>query len=93
MANIRVNDRSFESVQYRRLSDEQCEKVHCASLEILERTGAMLYDQQANDLLQKAGACVSDGNRVCIPSGMVEKAFNTAPKRVVLCDRYGSRVM
>ena len=93
MANIRVNDRSFESVQYRRLSDEQCEKIHCASLEILERTGAVLYDQQAIDLLKKAGAFVSDGNRVRIPSGMVEKAFTTVPKRVVLCDRYGRRVM
>ncbi len=93
MANIRVNDRSFESVQYRRLSDEQCEKIHCASLEILERTGAVLHDQQAIDLLRKAGAFVSDGNRVRIPSGMVEKAFTTVPKRVVLCDRYGRRVM
>ena len=93
MANIRVNDRSFESVQYRRLSDEQCEKVHCASLEILERTGAVLFDQKAIDLLEKAGAFVSDGNRVRIPSALVEKAFTTVPRRVVLCDRYGRRVM
>ena len=38
MANIRVNDKSFDSVQFRRLSDEQCEKIHNGSLEILERT-------------------------------------------------------
>jgi trimethylamine--corrinoid protein Co-methyltransferase len=80
-------------VQFRRLSDEQCEKIHCASLEILERTGAMLYDQAAIDVLKGAGAFVSDGNRVRIPSGLVEKAFTTVPKRVVLCDRYGRRVM
>ena len=93
MTHIRVNDKSFDSVQFRRMSDEQNEKIHNASLEILERTGAMLYEQKAIDLLKKAGAFVADGNRVRIPSALVEKAFTTVPKRVVLCDRYGRRVM
>lgn len=93
MSSIRINDRSFDSVQFRRLSDEQCQKIHWASMEILERTGAMLYDQEAIDLFKKAGAFVSDGNRVRVPSALVEKAFTTVPKRVVLCDRYGHHVM
>ncbi len=89
MANIRVNDRSFGSVQYGRLSPGQCEKLHNASLAVLERTGARLYHQEAIDLLKKAGALVSEGNRVRIPSGLVEKALNTAPKRITLYDRHG----
>jgi trimethylamine--corrinoid protein Co-methyltransferase len=89
MANIRINDRSFGSVQYGRLSPEQCEKLHNASLAILERTGVRLYYQEAIDLLKKAGAFVSEGNRVRIPSGLVEKALGTAPKRVTLYDRHG----
>ncbi len=89
MANIRVNDRSFGSAQYGRLSPEQCEKLHNASLTILERTGVRLYYQEAIDLLKKAGAFVSEGNRVRIPSGLVEKALSTAPKRVTLYDRHG----
>jgi len=93
MTHIRVNDKSFDSVQFRRMSDEQNEKIHNASLEILERTGAILHEQRAIDLLKKAGAFVADGNRVRIPSALVEKAFTTVPKRVVLCDRYGRRVM
>lgn len=93
MANIRTNDRTFLSAQFRRLSDEQCQKIHWASLEVMERTGVRLYEQEAIDLLQKVGAHVSDGNRVRIPSGLVEKAFTTVPKRVVLCDRHGNRVM
>lgn len=93
MAKICVNDRSFESVQFRRLSDEQCEKIHWASLEVMERTGMRLYEQEAIDLLRQAGASVSEGNRVRIPCGLVEKAFTTVPKRVVLCDRHGNRVM
>ncbi len=89
MANIRINDRSFGGVQYGRLSPEQCEKLHNASLAILERTGVRLYYQEAIDLLKKAGAFVSEGNRVRIPSGLVEKALGTAPKRVTLYNRHG----
>jgi trimethylamine--corrinoid protein Co-methyltransferase len=93
MANIRINDQAFLGAQFQRLSDEQCGKIHFAGLEVMERTGVRLYEQEAIDLLRKAGAFVSDGNRVRIPSGLVEKAFTTVPKRVVLCDRHGKRVM
>ena len=89
MAKIRINDRTFGGVQYGRLSPEQCQKLHNASLEILARTGARLYDQEAIDLLKKAGASVSEGNRVRIPAGLVEKAFSTVPKRVALYNRHG----
>jgi trimethylamine--corrinoid protein Co-methyltransferase len=59
----------------------------------MERTGVRLYEQEAIDLIKKAGAHVSDGNRVRVPSALVEKAFTAAPKRVVLCDRHGEGVM
>jgi trimethylamine--corrinoid protein Co-methyltransferase len=90
MAQIRVNDRTHGSVQYSRLSPDQCQKLHNASLEILARTGARLYHQEAIHLLEKAGANISDGNRVRIPAGLVEKAFSTVPKRVTLYDRDGA---
>ncbi len=93
MANIRSNDTTFGSAQFRRLSPQQCEKLHNASLEILERTGVRLFEPEAVEMLKKAGAFVSDGNRVRIPAGLVEKAFSTVPKRVVLCNRHGERVI
>jgi trimethylamine--corrinoid protein Co-methyltransferase len=93
MVNIRTNDRTFLSAQFQRLSDEQCQKIHVACLEFMERTGVRLYEQEASDLVRSAGAHVSDGNRVRFPSGLVEKAFTTVPRRVVLCDRHGNRVM
>ena len=93
MAGMRSNDQVFATTQFRRLSDEQCQKLYWACLEILERTGVRLYDQEALDLLKKAGVSATDGNRVRIPSGLVEKAFTTVPKRVTLCDRHGKRVM
>ncbi|MGA9349335.1 MAG: trimethylamine methyltransferase family protein [Anaerolineae bacterium] len=93
MANIRSNDVSFGSPQFQLLSPQQCEKLHNASLEILERTGVRLFEPEAVELLRKAGAFVSEGNRVRIPAGLVERAFSTVPKRVVLCNRHGERVI
>jgi trimethylamine--corrinoid protein Co-methyltransferase len=90
---MRSNEQVFTTTQFRRLSDEQCQKLYWACLEILERTGVRLYDQEALDLLAKAGVPASDGNRVRIPSALVEKARTTVPKRVTLCDRHGKRVM
>jgi trimethylamine--corrinoid protein Co-methyltransferase len=79
--------------QFRRLSDPECQKLHCASLEILERTGVRLYHQGAIDLLQKAGASVSDGNRVRIPHAFVENAISIAPNEVTLYNRDGDPIM
>jgi len=73
------------------LSRSQCEKVFLASLEILERTGVEVFDNQALDILKKAG-CWVKGNRVRIPASKVEKAVQTAPSRVTLCNsRTGER--
>jgi trimethylamine--corrinoid protein Co-methyltransferase len=89
VTKIRINDRSFGGAQYSRFSPEQCQKLHNASLEIMARTGARLYDQEAVELLKKAGASILEGNRVRVPAGLVEKAFSTVPKRVALYDRHG----
>jgi len=93
MAKIQSNQLNFNTVQFRRLSDGQCQKLYWGCLEILERTGVRLYHQEALELLKKAGGSVTEGNRVRIPSGLVEKALSTAPKRVTLCNRHGQRVM
>jgi trimethylamine--corrinoid protein Co-methyltransferase len=83
----------IKSAQFRQATDDQLKEIHNGSLEILEKTGVRLNFQEAVDLLKKAGAHVSEGNRVRIPSYLAEKALNTVPKRVVLCDREGNRVM
>jgi trimethylamine:corrinoid methyltransferase-like protein len=51
---------------FNRLTEEQCELIYQAGLQILERTGVRLFSPQAVDLLTKAGAEVSEGNRVRI---------------------------
>jgi trimethylamine--corrinoid protein Co-methyltransferase len=77
---------------FRGLTDEQCSLIHNASLEILERTGVLLYYQPAIDLLKKAG-CVVDENRVRIPAHLVKWALRAAPSRIMIYDRFGKPVM
>jgi trimethylamine--corrinoid protein Co-methyltransferase len=96
MANVRSNDVSFRSAQFglfSRLSHEQCQRIHRASLEVMGRAGVRLYEQEAIDLIRKAGASVSDGNLVHIPTRLVEHALSAAPERLVLYDRHGEPVM
>ena len=90
---LQSNYVAFNTPQFRKLSGDQVERIHNASLEILDRTGVCLYEPEALDLLKKAGVAVSEENRVRIPPGMVEWALSIAPRRVVLCDRSGRRVM
>lgn len=93
MAKIISNQYALQSPYAKKLSEGQSRKLYYACLEILERTGVRLYEQEAIDLLNNAGAEVVDGNRVRIPAGMVEKAFSTVPKNVTLYDRNGKRTM
>jgi trimethylamine--corrinoid protein Co-methyltransferase len=93
MAKICSNQHALLSPYAGKLSEGQSQKLYWACLEILERTGVCLYNQEAIDLLKDAGAEVTDGNRVRIPSGMVEKAFSTVPKNVTLYNRNGKRTM
>jgi len=76
----------------RGMTDDQCRLIHCASLDILERTGVLLHYQPALDLLKKAG-CFVENNHVRIPPHLVEWALRSAPSRIMLYDRNGNPVM
>ncbi|MHB1130982.1 MAG: trimethylamine methyltransferase family protein [Chloroflexota bacterium] len=90
---VRANSLYYASPQFRKLADQQRDRIHAASLEILERTGVELGEHEAIELLLKAGAEQGEDGRVRLPSSLVEWAIATAPKRVTLCDRHGRRVM
>jgi len=75
------------------LSEDQCRKMHWASLEILERVGVRLHLEEAIQLFKKAGAQIIDNNLVRVPSSLVEKVLSAVPKRVILYDRHGNPAM
>ena len=81
-----------EGLRHTRLAREQCERLHAASLQILERTGVRLFDPEAIELARTAGATV-DGDRVRFPPHRVEWALATAPKSLTLYNRSGEPAM
>jgi trimethylamine---corrinoid protein Co-methyltransferase len=87
-----LNTHETGGVHLTRLSDEQFEKIHAASLEILGRIGVRVDLPEGLTLLKKGGAQV-DGNIVCVPHQMVESALASAPKKVTLYNRRGEPVM
>ncbi|MDD4783406.1 MAG: trimethylamine methyltransferase family protein [Syntrophaceticus sp.] len=74
------------------VTDSQLEQIHYASLEVLERTGIVVKNEEALKLLKGAGCRVQD-QRVWIPSWLVEEALRLAPKRIAVANRLGERVL
>lgn len=85
-----VNKQNISGGYFEYLSPEQLHVIHMASLEILERTGVVVLDDEALCLLKEAGAHV-DGNRVRIPTSLVERAIKSAPSKITLCNADGQR--
>lgn len=87
-ANYAVN----QTTVWEMLSEDQCEELFMTTLEVLERTGAEILNEEARGIFEKAG-CWVDGNRVRIPSALSEWAVRSAPSRVTVCDRNGKRAL
>ncbi len=76
------------NARHARMGLETCERIHMATLEILERVGIDVHYEKAREILADHGARV-DGLRVRIPGHMVEQALDVTPAHLTLCDRHG----
>ncbi len=74
------------------LTTDQMEKLHLATLDILEQVGVKICEPEAKQLLQEAGARIS-GDLVKIPNWMVQQALQTAPGKILISDRTGKLAM
>ena len=80
-----------ETTHFWVLSDGQIEEILGAALEILERVGVKVNDEEALALLEKGGARTEGGGLAKIPPAMVQRALGIAPPRIVLANRDGQR--
>ena len=60
-------------------NDDDCRRIHEATLTLVEKTGVEVNYQPALDAFAAAGARV-DGSRVRVDRGLVEKALESAPR-------------
>lgn len=84
-----VNSISYLGPQFAILAEGQLQDLHLGALELLRRTGLRFHHQGALDMLEDAGAFISDGNLVRFPARLVEDAVASAPGRIIMCDRDG----
>lgn len=70
------------------LTSDELYKIHCASLEVLEKVGVKVDEAEALALLDKAG-CDVDMKRklVKIPQYLIREAMDKTPNTVTLCGR------
>ena len=72
-----------------RLSTDQLDRLHAASLEVMERTGVRILEDSALDVFRKAG-CQVDDCLVRFPPKLVERSLAVCPNEITLHDRHGA---
>jgi trimethylamine--corrinoid protein Co-methyltransferase len=78
---------------FRVLTNQQCQQIHLASLEILAYMGIRIHDGGAIDLLKENGVDIVNGNLARFPERLVEWAVRNTPPRVILWNRNGQPTM
>ena len=76
---------------YRLLNAGQIDRIHAATLELLETVGVNIRHPGARDMLDAAGCTVRNDGTVLIPGQLVEDAIQSAPSAVVIYNRLGKR--
>ncbi|MFB3906172.1 MAG: trimethylamine methyltransferase family protein [Acidobacteriota bacterium] len=87
MENFKIRPRLAE------IPAEQRRVLLVGALSVLERTGVRVGHTEALELLTQAGSKVSADFTVRISPGQVEKAIQTAPKRVAIYNREGKAAL
>jgi trimethylamine--corrinoid protein Co-methyltransferase len=75
------------------LSGQQTERIHRASLRLLETVGVRVHLPEAVQLLEAAGAEVREASIVRIPGALVEHALEAAPRSITIGSRRGDTAM
>ncbi len=86
---MRVNLSQQGTVRFSVLSDDQCEQIVLAAMEVLQRVGSRFYEAEALQLFRKAGCGVCEDGTVRFPAGLIKQALGTVPSRFTLYNRGG----
>jgi trimethylamine--corrinoid protein Co-methyltransferase len=86
---MRTNYRVNSGVRFKMLSDDQLQELFWGVLHVLENTGLDVHHEESRDILKKAGAWV-DGVRVRIPSYLVRRSLEMAPRSFTIFARDGN---
>lgn len=86
---MRTNYRFNSGVRFEMLSPDQLQALYDGVLHVLQYTGLDVQHEEAREILKEAGAWV-DGERVRIPSWLVRRSLDLAPRSFTLFARDGN---
>ena len=76
--------------KFRALSDAEVEKIHAASVEILETIGIKVFSDKILDMLEQGGAVVDKSTKVVkFSEKQIEECIKSVPTEFTLYDRAG----
>lgn len=81
------------NISFSILDKEGIERIHDASIHIMEKVGMRVGGERALKLFKENGASVTSQGLVKVPKSLVERALKTAPKELVLYNRAGEPFM
>jgi trimethylamine--corrinoid protein Co-methyltransferase len=76
---------------YRLLNPGQIDRIHAATLELLETVGVNIQHQGARDMMADAGCMVRADGTVLIPGQLVTDAIHSAPASVSIYNQLGKK--
>lgn len=79
-------------VEFTVLNQAKRDKIHEASLQLLEEVGIKVTGQKMLDILEAGGAILGKKKNVKLPRAMVEKALKTVPSEVKIFNRDGKQI-
>ncbi|MCP4630252.1 MAG: hypothetical protein GY850_43090 [bacterium] len=78
---------------YSLLRPGQIDRIHAATLELLETVGVNISHQGARDMMAEAGCTVRADGTVLIPGQLVEDAIHSAPASVIIYNQLGKKAL
>jgi len=78
------------NIKFRVLDDENIQDIFNTALDILERVGVKVYNNEAVEIFKKHGCTIENNLLVKIPSAVVLRSIASAPHRVSIFDRQGN---
>jgi trimethylamine--corrinoid protein Co-methyltransferase len=92
--NLRAGHRSSGGLSLNVFTDDELNDIHLSTLEVLQRTGVWVEDDEALDVFARGGAEVDRAAGIVrIPAHVVEEAIRCAPPTITLCGRTAARVV
>jgi trimethylamine--corrinoid protein Co-methyltransferase len=79
--------------EYRLLTENQIREFHRAALEVNEKIGMRVNDDEGIELLKKHGCALTADNMLLLPNYLVEECLHSAPSRIDIYNRKGEEAM